>query len=140
MQKVQHHLIPYHNVISTPDNESKLLLHQNGEFIRNIIFNMKQIHYQIQYIDCTIPYISCTPSKAIIFSTVQFGNNKKDLSVLKQSGEDNHGLDTRQELNFNGIQKLNFITRELNSNITLVDKAKCGEYKSNLDPTRELIF
>ena len=51
-------------VLSTPDNESKLLLHQNGEFICNIIFNMARLHYLIPYIDCT------PPKTVVVFSTV----------------------------------------------------------------------
>ena len=47
---------------------------------------------------------------------------------------------TTRELNFHVIQQLNCITWELIFNITLVDKAKCGEHKSNLDPTGELTF
>ena len=72
--------------LSTPDNESKLLLHQNGEFIRNIIFNMTMLHYQI-------PYIDCTPSNTFVFSIVKFSDNKKDLDDLRQSGKDNQALD-----------------------------------------------
>ena len=92
IQKVRHRLIPYHDVLFTPDNELKLLLHQNGEFIRNIIFNMTVVHYRIPYIDCTILYINCNPSKTIVFSTVQFGNNKKDLDVLQQFGNNKKDL------------------------------------------------
>ena len=69
IQMVQHQPMPNHDVLSTPSNESKLLVHHNMEFISNIIFNMKQVQYQIQY-------IFCTPSKIIVSSTVQVGNNK----------------------------------------------------------------
>ena len=152
MQKVRRHLIPCHGVLSTPDNESKFLLHQNGEFIRSIIFNMTVVHYQIPYIDCTIPYIDCTPSKTIVSITVQFGNNKnldalqqfgnskKNLNVLRQSGEGNQILDATKNLNFHAMQQLNLTTRELIFYITLVDKEKCCELDSNLDPKQELVF
>ena len=42
-------------------NESKLLIHQNGDFICKVIFNMAQLHYQI-------PYINCTPPKTVVFN------------------------------------------------------------------------
>ena len=73
--------------------------------------------------------MDCTPSKTIVSSTVQFGNNKKNLNVLRQSGEGNQILDATRDLKFQIIQQLNFITRALNFHITVVDKAKCDEYR-----------
>ena len=103
------------------------------------------VHYQT-------PYIDSNPSKTIVSGTIQFGNNKnldglrqfgnnkKDLNVLQQSGEGNQILDDTWYLNFQIIKQLNIITWELNFNITIVDKAKCDEYKSIFDPMRELSF